>query len=309
MKWAALAVLAACGGAKAPATAAPRVGVALAAALATADQARVPWRCTAADLPALEAPPMPGWQLADHGITRTGEHAELVVGVIADAGGAAPKTLAALGRLRAQLEDAHVDVVVALGGMGANEHDLEATLGALATPHGLVIALPGDLESVSAETQAIAALRAHGATVLDGRLARWIDAAGVTLATLPGAATPIDPSDGCAWSAGDVTRIYAELSSKPGVRVALLAEAPREEQAGEVSGALALVPTPPIDLVVHGPALPASPERTGGRDGARTRVSPGTADATPRLPMSRPPAAGVLVVRNGTWTWRPLVDR
>ena len=52
----------------------------------------------------------------------------------------------------------------------ATQSELEATFGVLvkAAP---VIALPGDLEPVAAEAAAIAALRAKGSPVLDGRLA------------------------------------------------------------------------------------------------------------------------------------------
>ncbi len=312
MRAAAVIVVAACGGGKPPAVAAEHVGPALAAAIAAADSTREPWRCTAADLPSLDAPAIPGWQAGDHGLTRAGD--DFVVGIIADAGGAAPKTLAALGRLREKMEAAHADAVVALGGMGSDEHDLEATLGVLAAPRANkpawpVIALPGDLESQSAQTAAIAALRAHGAIVVDGRLARWLVAGTATLATLPGAASPVNRSDGCAFTAGRCRRgSTAQLSAKPGLRVALVAGAPRD--ANEVSGELALVPEPAIDLVVHGPVRPEpSAEAHGGRDGARLRVSPGTSDATARLPETRIPAAGVLAIHGTSWSWSPLVDR
>ena len=309
-----LVVVAACGSAKPPPTAAERIGPAIAAALAAADHTRAPWRCTAADLPALDVPPIPSWTANAHGLEHTGD--DLVLGVIADAGGAGPKTLAALGRLREKIDASHADAIVALGGMGSNEHDLEATLGVLAAPRSgkpaaPVIALPGDLEAETAEAAAIVALRAHGAIVVDGRLARWIGAgSAATLATVPGAATPVDAADGCAWTAADVSRIYAELAAKSGLRVALIAGAPREQHAGEASGELALVPEPAIDLIVHGPARPEpSPEAHGGRDGARLYISPGTSDASPRLPETKPPAAGILAIRGEAWTWTPLVDR
>jgi hypothetical protein len=305
-----LFALAACGGGKPAAVATEHVGPALVAAIAAADSAREPWRCAAADLPSLDAPAIPGWQAGEHGLTRAGD--DFVVGVIADAGGAAPKTLAALGRLRAKMEAAHADAVIALGGMGSDERELEATLGVLAAPRAdkpawPVIALPGDLESQRAETAAIAALRSHGAIVIDGRLARWLVAGTATLATLPGAASPIDRSDGCAWTPADATRIYSGLSAKAGLRIALVAEAPRDD---DQRGELALVPEPAIDLVVHGPVRPEpSAESHGGRDGARLRVSPGTSDATARLPETRAPAAGILAIHGTSWSWTPLVDR
>jgi len=310
-----LVLAAACGSAKPPPpTAAEQIGPAIAAAMAAADHTRAPWRCAAADLPALVVPPIPSWTANEHGLVHAGN--DLVLGVIADAGGAAPKTLAALGRLREKMDAAHADAIVTLGGMGASQHDLEATLGVLAAPRtgkpaAPVIALPGDLEAETAATAAIAALRARGAIVVDGRLARWIGAgSAATLATVPGAATPVDDADGCAWASDDVSRIYAELAGKPGLRIALIAGAPREQHGGEITGELALVPEPAIDLIVHGPTRPEpSPEARGGRDGARLNISPGTSDASPRLPETKPPAAGILVIRGEAWTWSPLVDR
>src|SRR5262249_52155226 len=155
------------------------------------------------DLPAPDVPAIPGWQADGRGIARGSD--ELVVGVVADAGGAAPKTLAALGRLRAKLTAAHADAIVALGGMGAGEQGRGATpRGAAAPPTGKplvrVLAVPGDLESMTAEVAAIAALRARGAMVLDGRLVRELRTSAATLETVPGAASPIDAADGCAWT-------------------------------------------------------------------------------------------------------------
>ena len=70
---------------------------------------------------------------------------------------------------------------------------------------------------------------------------------------------------------------------------------------------LALVPAGAIDVVVHG-AGALTPARQGVRDGKRADLSPGPADASPRLPQTRAPSAGLLVIRGSTWSWRPLVD-
>ena len=63
----------------------------------------------------------------------------------------------------------------------------------------------------------------------------------------------------------------------------------------------------PCDVVVHG-AGALTPARQGVRDGKRADLSPGPADASPRLPQTRAPSAGLLVIRGSTWSWRPLVD-
>jgi hypothetical protein len=308
MRAAALAMLVACGStSKGPTSAAAQVATALTATLAAADHARAPWRCAAADGPAPVAEKLGAWEIADRTL-RTPQR-ELAIGVFADAGGADPKTLAALARLREKLDK--VDLVLALGGMGTTQSELEATLGAIS--HGVpVIALPGDLEAVTAETAAIAALRGKGAQVLDGRLVQWIETPTVAIATIPGTGAVerlVAADDGCAWAADDVARIMTELAGKPGLRIAATAEAPRELVAGEPVGELAKI-TATIDIVLHGPVRPEpSPDKTGGRDGARVGLSPGTADATARLPETRSPAAGLLTIHGNAWTWKSIIDR
>jgi hypothetical protein len=307
-------VLAACGGKKPPASAAPRIANALAAALTAAEHTKAPWRCIAADLPEPTTTLPKPWKLSGNSLQHdNAKDHDLVIGVVADAGGADPKTLAALGRLRAKLDEAHADLVLALGGMGTTQPELEATLGILAKPSSPVVALPGDLESVAAETAAIATLATKNEAVLDGRLLRFIDLPDASIALLPGAGSNLRLAaggDGCAWQAEDVLQLYQELAAKPGLRIAASAEAPRDDRGGEPSGVPELAVGPAIDLLVHGPTQPApSPARSGGRDGTRASVSPGTADATPRLPDTHAPAAGLLTVHGSTWTWKPLVDK
>ena len=215
-----------------------------------------------------------------------------------------------------RMEASHADAIVALGGMGSDERELEATLGVLARPGGQA-GVAGDR---AARRSRVGRRRGRGDR-------------GAASARRDRDRRPARPLDRCRrqprsrrYRCGRAgrsrrtaangrlrtsTRIYAELADKPGLRVALVAGAPREEQhGGEVSGELALVPVPAIDVVVHGPTRPEpSPQRSGGRDGARVACSPGTSDATPRLPETRPPAAGVLAIRGAAWTWSPLVDR
>jgi hypothetical protein len=160
---------------------------------------------------------------------------------------------------------------------------------------------------------ALAALRRRGVPVVDGRLARWIELPGVTIATLPGAGARerlAGGNDGCQWRADDVTKLYLELTAKPGLRILASSEAPRTTIDGEPAGELGLAPQQPIEIALHGPlSARPSPARTGSRDGARAPLSPGTADAVRRLPDPHVPSAGVLLVRAGTWTWRPLLAK
>jgi hypothetical protein len=79
---------------------------------------------------------------------------------------------------------------------------------------------------------------------------------------------------------------------------------------GEPSGELDLVSGRQLDVHLAGPTRPApSPARSGGRDGVAVVLSPGTADATTRLPSAHSSSAGVLAIRGEAWTWRPIVER
>lgn len=255
------------------------------------------------------------WKTSEHTLRRTGTDNELVIGVVADAAGAAPRTVAALGRLRAALDAAKPDVVLSLGGMGATSDELQASLGTLGDRATWpLVALPGDLEAMAAHAQAIAALRKRGDLILDGRSVRYIELPGATIGTLPGAGAAERlraPDDGCMWTTTDVAALYTELTARRGLRIVASAEAPRQSVAGEPAGELALVAgkAQPIELALHGPVKPEpSPARSGTRDGAGISLSPGTSDASARLPSSHRPAAGVLVIRGQSWAWRPLVD-
>jgi hypothetical protein len=108
-----------------------------------------------------------------------------------------------------------------------------------------------------------------------------------------------------------VAAVFATITARPGVRIVAMAEAPRQSVDGEAAGELGLVPdsTEPIDLMLHAPVQPApTSARNGGRDGAGVPLSPGTADASSRLPGAHHPAAGLLTIRGSSWAWRPLVD-
>lgn len=301
-----LALASACGSHPKP-SGGPAVGRAIVAALAAADHARAPWRCAAADTPALPDDQLGSWKLGGHALRRDGAAGDVAIGVIADAGGSAPPTIAALGRLRAHFDQAHVDLVVSLGGMGASEPELEATLGTLADRASYpVVAIPA-IEPAAAQAAAVAALRKRGDLVADGRLVRWIELSAAAIATIPGAGSParlVAGGDGCGWRDADLQAIYGELAARPGLRIAASAEAPRERDSGE----LALVGSG-LDVHLHGPTTVApSPGRDGSRDGKAIALTPGTSDATTRLPDAHHPSAGVLSIHGGSWTWRPLVD-
>ncbi len=308
----AVVVVSGCGSGASSVPVGERVGPALTAALAAADSQRAPWRCAAPDGPTLADEAVPGWKLSGHTL-----HAEatgdITIAAVADAGGAAPPTIAALGRLKTKL--AKADLVIALGGMGTTQAELEATLGALADTAHPVVAVPGDLESAGALAAAIGALRARGQVVIDGRLAQRIELPGATIATIAGAGAAgrlVAGADGCAYRAADVVAAAADLARRKGLRILAAAEAPRLTVDGDAAGELALTPAAgvEIDLVLHGPLVAApSKARSGGRDADAIALSPGTVDATPRLPGPvRAPGAGILSIRGDAWSWTPIAD-
>jgi hypothetical protein len=300
-------------------TTAPRLAHVLAAILGAADDAVVPWRCAAGDVPALPQRELVvgdhTWRSSGNTLRREGGGGALVIGVVADAAGATPRTIAALGRLRHAIDAAKADLVITLGGMGATQDELVATLGTLSdrAPWPLV-ALPGDLEPMAAHLGAITALGNRGDVVLDGRLVRWIELPGATIGSLPGAGAVerlAAKGEGCGWQPADVAQLYSELTARRGLRVAVTSEAPRRLVDGEPAGERAVAPSKahPLEVVVHGPLQPVpTAARGGARDGAAVTLSPGTADATTRLPRAHHPSAGLLTLRGTSWAWRPVVD-
>lgn len=317
----AVLALAGCGGGgTADEPGGPPIGKVLSALVTAADEAAAPWRCAAPDVPTLAEEEFTTgkttWKLAGHALARAGAGNEVTIGVVADAAGSATRTIAALGRTRAAFDAAKADIVITLGGMGATDPELQATLGTL-SDHAPwpVVALPGDLERMDAHLSAIAALRQRGDRVLDGRSLRWLDLGPATIGTLPGAGARERTAagrEGCTWSAEDVAKLATELTGKPGVRILASSEAPRTQVDGEAAGELGLVTSKalfPVEVALHGPLEPApTPAKNGTRDGSVVPLSPGTADATPRLPEAHRSAAGILVVRGGSWSWKPIVD-
>lgn len=220
---AASAAGAACGGSTPPPPPGERIAAAVVAAMEAAEAVRAPWRCAATDGPRLTDETLAAgartWKLVGRAMRLEGKGAT-TIGVIADAGGAAPSTLAALGALKGKLAGA--DVVIALGGMGATQAELEATLGALAgRATWPLVALPGDLEPAGALAAAISKLRAGGSVVIDGRLAQRIELPGATIATVPGAgaeARLVAGPEGCVYQAADVGAAFADLTQREGLR-------------------------------------------------------------------------------------------
>ncbi|MGN6103845.1 MAG: hypothetical protein ACTHU0_01960, partial [Kofleriaceae bacterium] len=63
-----------------------------------------------------------------------------------------------------------------------------------------------------------------------------------------------------------------------------------------------------LDIGLLGPPTGAPPRaRAGERDGAAIALSPGSSDATTRLPGPRHvPSAGILTLHGNAWRWKPI---
>ncbi len=300
-----LALLAVACGSHAPAPEHPaagaRLGPAVAAAITAAELVREPWRC-AADSPPLADETLVGWQLGGHALRRTGAATATTIAVIADAGGDAHATIAMLGKLRGKLASA--DLVLALGGMGASSGQLAAVFGAL-TGAAPIVVLAGDLEPA----EAVAGLPRP---MVDARRVRRIELPGATIITLPGAgakARLVAGDDGCTYRPEDLAAALADLAPRSGLRVLAAAEGPRALRDGEPTGELTVGDQ--LDLVLASGEL--SPAQSGKRGTVNASpggaepiaLSPGSSDATARIPAMRPSAA-LLTVRDGAWSWAPV---
>ena len=191
----------------------------------------------------------------------------LVVGFVADARGAEAETLAQLERIRAEFTAAGVELVVTLGGMGADRAALSAVLGRLskAAPW-LVVAIPGDRESIPEHRAAIAALNADGAALVDGAELRIIEVDGVIIGTFPGVDTREhlgSGSAGCQHSSADANALAALLATRKAPRLWAGYAPPRQRHgaASDLTGdgihvgersLSAAVARAGVALVVHG---------------------------------------------------------
>jgi hypothetical protein len=161
--------------------------------------------------------------------------------------------------------------------------ELDATFAALTDRATWpLVALPGDLEPVSDQVEAIAAARRRGTAVIDGRLVQRIELPAATIALVPGvsaASRLAAGADGCRYRAEDAAAAFADLTPRAGLRILASVEAPRPPGPGEPTGELAITAGAgqQIDIALHGPSSgttddTATPARSGNRDGAAVSV-------------------------------------
>ena len=215
--------------------------------------------------------------------------------MIADAGGAAPATLAALGRLRTKL--AAAELVVTLGGMGADQAQLEATIGALAPPDSKapIVVVPGDLEPIDALEKAVAALAARKVPALDGRRVERIaltDATTRARRRRPRSRAPRRrrrlrrARDRSRLDRADARRL--EHAPDPR-RLGSAAHDRRRVRVPHATGDLPPDAIAGADLVLAGAIDTASAMRSGARDGNAIALAPGLRRRDARRPPDRRP--------------------
>jgi len=334
---AAVALIAACGspsGGGGKGSVGRATGAAVLAAIGAAAKTIEPWRCARLDDPIVAAAP-PGWAFAGKRLepAGTGPRPSARIAIVAESRGVVEVTGQALAALRKLLDAEPVDVVVTLGGMGGDADEIGRALAPIAE-HApwLVVAIPGDRESLVAHRSAVAALAAGGARIVDGSQARVVDAGGAILGTLPGAPAPERlgaGSGGCVHDDGDVADLLREVGlvtaaaakgKRAVVSIVVGQRAPRGASdlapggihAGDVAYARALRAAP-VDLVIHAAVDDVAPRPGQAR---RVRVplaqaiGAGAIDATPRYRPDGtriPPTAVVITAGAGAVAWKPLV--
>lgn len=140
------------------------------------------------------------------------------VGLVGEAREALPATLDALRAIAARFAAARVDIVVALGDMGASREDVRGTLGALAGAGGPIAALPGPREPYEAWRSAVAQA---GAIDLSATRALRSTGPGADVLTLPGAPTAMKHlmragALACAYAPEDIAALAALAASLDG---------------------------------------------------------------------------------------------
>jgi hypothetical protein len=323
-----LIALAACGTrSRDPAAAKGAVGKAtgdaLVAAIAAADATMEPWRCARLGDPVSGAAPT-GWTLDGQTIRGGVARKTARVVFVSEARGASDATVAALLALRKQLDPDPVDVVVSLGGLGGTRDEIERALDPIARgAPWLVIAIPGDRESIEEHRAAVTALAATGAAIVDGSQVRVIDLPAIAIGSLPGARYPERlgaGNSGCLRDEADAEALLArlrEIEKKP--RVLAVQDAPRGAtdlapggvHAGEVELARAIAAAP-VELVVHRAVDDTSSGGVLKKPLASATAAVGAIDATARYRDDGTrvlPSALLLTVGERETAWKPLVPR
>jgi len=277
-----------------------------------------PWRCALPPVaPAAPAAPGPaGWTRQPDRLVAEPARAKVTLAAVGQARGRAVD-------VREALRAAKVDVVLALGGMGADAAEIRAALTALLDPAWLVVALPGDTEAWPEHAAAIADLAAAGGAIVDGAAVRIVDAGAAVVGTLPGepfATRLAAGAEGCVHDAADLGAALAALAAAAGDRPRVLATPPAPQggrsdltpgglHGGDPALASALAAAE-LALVVHGPVDGSPPAPGSARSGTPVALAAGSLDPVARRDADgRAHATGITLAtvdaRGVSWSFLP----
>lgn len=247
-----------------------------------------------------------------------GEDESTTLAYVADARGAEVETRTAIAILRNGFAEAGVQIVVSLGGLAETSDELEELFsGLVGGSETLLLALPGDRESIPAHRQAVRKMTEAGARVIDGSRYQLVRIGPVLLANMPGIAMRSNlmaGTDGCQHLDIDASNLLPEGISKDDV-VVLHSYAPiRRAGPGAQArglgairvGELALVPLlkdSAVAVAVHAMVAAGDTAPTGK---AQIADEPLLLAAGSLDPLERASEALVLTISGRKLRWRRL---
>jgi hypothetical protein len=190
--------------------------------LAQSARWRAPYRCARARVQPTELLLHAPWKASrdEGGWTVELDQASkaLSIGVLADARGADAAALEATRSLDEALRAEGAQVLVSLGGMASGRAELSKLFDLLAQDkEHLLIALPGDSESLPAHRALLDELSRGGMNVIDGSKIHELRIVGVPVRLVPGidrAAQLVAGADGCLHTADDLSLVEADAGAK-----------------------------------------------------------------------------------------------
>ncbi len=157
------------------------------------------------------------------------------LGAFADTNGTAAATMANLRRLARVFSQEHVDAVLALGDLGANEDEIAAVLTAVGTSAKVpLLALAGEREPEGAFHAAVKRVHDAGIDVIDLVDVRLVDTGEIDIVSVPG--YPFSHK-GCHYSAPDLDGAARLVAGRSHARVVVGHTPPRGHGVGSVDWA------------------------------------------------------------------------
>jgi Icc-related predicted phosphoesterase len=211
-------------------------------------------------------------------LSRTlGHGGRLALGVVADTNGTAAATMANLSRLAGVFSKEHVDAVLALGDLGADEGEIATVLTALGRQAGApVLALAGERAPEGVFHAAVARARQAGIDVVDLVDTRLVDTGEIDIVSLPG--YPFSPK-GCHYTTADLDGAERLVAGRTHPRVVAAHTPPKGDGAAAADWALGGINAGDpamariLDRLAPRAAVFAHVDEAGGRaDGERINV-------------------------------------